>query len=174
MLLDFSPIAATILFAWLLHLIVAFNFKNRSSRILAYYQGLWKTLAYVGIVLALLEILHIATSVMMGFIWEEFAFNARFYGFWFWWMLRLDVFAPWLFCLNFWPKLRNNLGFRSFQLLIILVILLIRMALTYHQGISIIPGWHTTVDVFSFPLTLLIAGVSIFWLNRRWTKAEKI
>jgi len=174
MLLDSSPIAVTILLTWLLHLIVAFSFRNQNSRILAYYQGLWKTLAYLGVILALLEILHVATSLIAGYIWDEFAFKARLYGLWFWKMLGLDLFAPLLFCLNFWPKLGSNLGFRSFQLLIILSILLIRMALIYNLGISIIPGWHTTIDPISFPLTLLIAGLSIFWLNRRWAKTEKI
>lgn len=174
MLLDSSPIAITILLTWLLHLIVAFSFKNQNSIIFAYYQGLWKTLAYLGVILVLLEILHITTSLITGFIWEEFAFKARLYDLWFWRMLGLDLCAPLLFCLNFWRKLRSNLGLRSFQLLVILVILLIRMALSYNLGIAIIPGWHTTVDVFSFPLTLLIAGISIFWLNRRWIKAEKI
>lgn len=173
LLLSNSPIAITILLTWLLHLIIAFNLKNRNKRTQAYYEGLWKILAYVGLVLITIEILHFALSLTSGYIFEEMAFKARLYSPWFEWMLGLDVFGPLVFCFNFWPRFRNNKGFRNFQLFLISAIFLTRIVFGNDFVISIIPGWHTTVDFFSFPLTLLIASALIWWLNRRILKKQK-
>lgn len=172
MLLDASPIAITILLTWLFHLIIAFSLKNRSKHTYAYYEGLWKPLAYVGFTLTIIEIFNIALAIIFGYIFDLMAFKARLYSPWFEWMLGLDVFAPLLFCFNFWSRFRNNKGFRNLQLFLMLAILSTRLAFGNDFAISIIPGWHTTVDFLSFPLTLLIAGGLIWWLNRRILKKE--
>ncbi|WP_421797750.1 hypothetical protein [Haliscomenobacter sp.] len=172
MLLDTSPIAITVLLTWLLHLIIAFWFKIRIKGIHTYYEGLWKILAYVGLTLTAIEIFHIALPVISGYIFELMAFKARLYSPWFNWMLGVDVLAPLLFCFNFWPWFRNNKFFRNFQLLVMLTIFLTRLAWGNDFAISIVPGWHTTIDFLSFPLTLLITSVLIWWLKRRILKKE--
>ncbi|MDX2069540.1 MAG: hypothetical protein SFV55_14020 [Haliscomenobacter sp.] len=172
MLLIPSPTSIAILFTWLLHFIIAFSLKNRNRRNYPYYEGLWKILAYVGLTLAIIEIFHLTLSTISGYIFESMAFKARLYGPWFGWMLGLDIFSPLLFCFNFWSWFRNNKVFRNFQLYVMLAIFLIQLALGSNFVISIIPGWHTTVDFLSFPLTLLIVSVLIWGLNHLILKKE--
>ena len=172
MLFDTSPIAITILLTWLLHLIMAFNLKNLSERIHTYYEGLWRILAYVGLTLIVMGLLHVAGLLFYGYLFELLAFSAKYLGPWFVWMSVLDVLAPLVFCFNFWSRYRNNKGFRNFQLFLILAVFLTRLALGNDFAISLIPGWYSALDFFSFPLTLLITSVLIWLLNQRILKKE--
>lgn len=173
MLINLFPTNTYLLFTWLFHLIMAFNFKNWSKRIHASYEGLWKILAYVGLMLIVIGLLYIGELLFYGYLFELMAFSAKYLGPWSVLELGLDVFAPLVFCLNFWSRYRNNKSFRNFQLLLIIAIFSARLALgDFTFNIGLVPGWYSTLDFFSFPFTFLIASVLIWLLNYWILKKE--
>ena len=166
MLINAFPIDTYILFTWLFHLIMAFNLKNWSKRIHASYEGLWKILGYVGLMLIVIGLLDVAERLFYGYFLESVAFGMKYLGPWFVLRSGLDVFAPLVFCFNFWSRFRDNKSFRNLQLLLIIAIFSTRLALgDFTFNIGIIPGWYSTLDFFSFPLTFLITSVLIWLLN---------
>ena len=173
MLINAFPTDTYILFTWLFHLIMAFNFKNWSKRIHASYEGLWKILAYVGLMLIVIGLLYIGELLFYGYLFELMAFSAKYLGPWSVLELGLDVFAPLVFCFNFWSRYRNNKSFRNFQLLLIIAIFSTRLALgDFTFNIGIVPGWYSSLDFFSFPLSFLITSVLIWLLNYWILKKE--
>lgn len=172
MLINAFPTNTYLLFTWLLHLIMAFNLKNLSKSIQAYYEGLWKILAYVGLMLIVIGLLGVAERLFYGYLFESIAFSMKNLGSRFGLRSGLDIFAPLLFCFNFWSRFSNNKSFRNFQLLLIIVIFSTRLAFgnDFTFNIGIVPGWYSTLDFFSFPLSFLIISVFIWWLNWRILK----
>lgn len=174
MLINAFPTDIYILFTWLLHLIMAFNFKNWSKRINASYEGLWKILGYVGLTLIVIGLLYIAECLFYGYLFESIAFSLKYLGLGFVLESILDVFAPLVFCFNFWSRYRNNKSFRNLQLLLIIAIFSIRLAFgnDFNINLSLVPGWYSSLDFFSFPFTFLITSALIRWLNQRILKKE--
>lgn len=174
MFINAFPTDIYILFTWLLHLIMAFNFKNWSKRIHASYEGLWKILAYVGLMLIVIGLLYIGELLFYGYLFESIAFSLKYLGLGFVLESALDVFAPLVFCFNFWPRYRNNKSFRNLQLLLIVAIFSIRLAFgnDFTINISLVPCWYGSLDFFSFPFTFLITSALIWLLNRRILKKE--
>lgn len=174
MLINAFPTDTYLLFTWLLHLIMAFNLKKLSKSINAYYEGLWKILAYVGLALIVIGLLGVAERLFYGYLFESIAFSMKYLGARFVLMSALDVLAPLVFCFNFWPRYRNNKSFRNFQLLLIIVIFSTRLAFgnDFTFNIGIVPGWYSTLDLFSFPFSFLIISVLIWPLNYWILKKE--
>ena len=100
MLINAFPTDTYILFTWLLHLIMAFNLKNLSERIHNYYEGLWKILAYVGLMLIVIGLLDVAERLFYGYLFELMAFGMKYLGSRFVLRSGLDVFAPLVFCFS--------------------------------------------------------------------------
>lgn len=174
MLINAFPIDTYLLFAWLFHLIMAFNLKNWSKRIQVSYEGLWKILAYVGLALIVIGLLDIAERLFYGYFLESIAFNMKYLGARFVLRSGLDVLAPLVFCFNLWPRYRNNKSFRNLQLFVIITIFSTRLAFgnDFNFNIGIIPGWYSSLDLFSFPFSFLIISVLIWLLNYWILKKE--
>lgn len=175
MILGYSPVSTAILFSWLLHFIIALVLKNQNKFTQSYYQSLWKTLGYLGLVLMGLAIWRIIESIILGIFFDLFVFYHRVFGIRLWWPFLLDLFFPLLFCFDLNLRFRNSNKLRSFQLAAIVAIMLTRLVwgndfeIVYHRNLYIINP-DIIIEFMLIPLTIAIAGLLILWVNTRIAK----